>query len=141
MDEFKYRVWDFVNKKMLPVCLIRRNADGSITVNATDNIDCWNPIQVSGKHKNGELLRYIGLKDKNGKEIYEGDIITYYGYSAYGRDKTKTIECIKWNDSACGFDLSYITIIDNGDIGLGCIDIEVIGNKYQNPELLKGGDK
>jgi len=120
MKEIKFRAWD---KRL--------------------NIFLDNPYFRSvrgilyGENEDIELLEYTGLKDKNGKEIYEGDIITYYGYSAYGRDKTKTIECIKWNDSACGFDLSYITTIDNGDIGLGCIEIEVIGNKFQNPELMK----
>jgi len=141
MDEFKYRVWDFVNKKMLPVCLIRRNADGSITVNATDNIDCWNPIQVSGKHKNGELLRYIGLKDKNKIDISEGDFLG----DPKNQQDIGLVVADQWNCNCCGgvygFALERQDNIGNHADLREHDKMIIIGNKYQNPELLKGGDK
>jgi len=64
---------------------------------------------------------YTGIKDKKGKEIYEGDIM---GNSL--REKGE----VKWE--AIGFNWGDNFSIGNGDID----DIEVIGNIYENPELL-----
>jgi hypothetical protein len=68
---------------------------------------------------------YTGLKDNNGKEIYEGDIISY-------RFKTKTS-----NDqfkSHVFFD-EYMWLTEEHSINR-INDVEVIGNIYENPELL-----
>mgnify|MGYP001233689767 FL=1 len=84
---------------------------------------------VSGNH--AILMQYTGLKDKNGKEIYEGDIIresdgdggyiyakvVYYKDGFMGKEK--------------GFEPEYpISDFKN--------ETEVIGNIYENPELLEG---
>lgn len=73
--------------------------------------------------------QFTGLFDKNNKEIYEGDIV---------KDSEGRISYVKWLAQRCGFVLVY----NRFDIiltGYGKIDyIEVIGNIYDNSELMKG---
>ena len=78
-----------------------------------------------------EIMQYTGLKDKNGKEIYEGDIVKYYGYEvADGKQiRPERIIVVEWD-----YDLLYR--INNLINGNGTI--EVIGNIFENLELLKG---
>ena len=73
------------------------------------------------------LMQYTGLKDKNGKEIYEGDIV----------QETGGLPCeVYWRDEAAGFEFVYV-----GNSWMPNVDavgrwFEVIGNIYENPELL-----
>lgn len=83
--------------------------------------------------------QYTGLHDKNGKEIYEGDIV--YCQTKYGKAKA----IIKFIDGKfVAYWNSAITHPQNGH-HVACYDInkkfEVIGNIYDNPELLGGEDE
>lgn len=72
-----------------------------------------------------ELMQFTGLQDKNGKDIYEGDIVNQLYLRNYGElgDKSREIVQVKFQPT------SGYNIWPN--------DVEVIGNIYESPELLE----
>lgn len=74
--------------------------------------------------------QYTGLKDKNGREIYEGDIISGSNGSINGYEWPFKL-LIKWNDKKCGFNTPAWGYMDSTHY------YEVISNIYDNPELLE----
>lgn len=89
-----------------------------------------------------EIMQFTGLKDKNGKEIYEGDIL---GFREYTLPQHKGVWTVKWN-AYCWDIIRQFKGLWEGDKGIGCFEgeeklwrlhdrMEVIGNIYENPEL------
>lgn len=156
MREIKFRAYHSKLKQMF--YKIDYRSDGFIMAQATWGNKFWHCIgknsvcelpddhlYLNHFHNNGtetfpyyqgfiELMQYTGLKDKSGKEIYEGDVVKYY----FVPEKLEYV---------------FQTIFDNGvvspfrevssfdDTGMSYLADEnqsaVIGNIYENPELLK----
>ena len=126
MHSLKFRAWDKVEKKML------FDADPFVI-----HVSGSNEPLLAKTHRNGDCIfeQYTGLKDKNGKEIYEGDIVREKWYDNdvhIGRDRIGKIEyfCAGF---VCWFKGSAF-------VGLGMFptkNIEVIGNIHENKELLE----
>lgn len=117
MREIKFRAWDKLNKEMFNVEFIDFQKK-----------QVYRDVISYRKFDDIELMQYTGLKDKNNKEIYEGDIIVLRGSKYKVIFKTEGARFVLRNDE---FELE-ITFINNNNERL-----EIIGNIYENPELME----
>lgn len=141
--DIKFKIWGKEQKKFLEINWEGEDARHTkgkanicysdrvyVTLSGYVNEDGW-PYEVDA-----DILQYTGLKDKNGKEIYEGDILSIKIYSG---DKVivegKTV--VEFKDGCFGviwgYDKSFLSLKSFFNT-----KFEVVGNKYENPELLEG---
>lgn len=124
----RYRAWDKENKKMIDVDILNWN-NGEVDF-------IGDGITFILKANDIVLMQSTGLTDKNGKEIFEGDIVKVTD----GDERTNFPD--GGIGTICGLDEIFMWYID-GQVHNGLFDIsqeyyiEVIGNIYENPELLE----
>lgn len=132
MRETKFKLWDDINKKMITW----QNEDASYAICLNGEIKKIlhgaTPFTIV-LPKSLIILQYTGLKDKNGREVFEGDILggTFEGLVVDYCDECKCLRLrIDTMCLSCEGDLTWWEIVENEK------ELEVIGNKWENPELL-----
>ena len=130
MREIKYRAWDKENKMMIfkfdkPNVFANRNG-WELSLGNLPDIGQSKCIETI-------LMQYTGLNDKNGKEIYEGDIVNWNEKELMKQGLEKVVGTIAyWID---GFTVETKTV--NYSLCGRYGSIEIIGNIYENPELVE----
>jgi uncharacterized phage protein (TIGR01671 family) len=130
--EIKFRTWDEEEKKMYALDIFKTEDDSygpEFVLRTKESQDAATWIDTHCKESDCILMQFTGLKDKNGKEIYEGDILEFKNIDNIGE--------VAWCffDSAWGLKVNdeFTNVISTYLVS----PYEVIGNIYENPELLK----
>lgn len=123
--EIKFRIWDVENKEMLKVQELDFESTfygGRIAIRPDKYNDYFDTEDMI-------LMQYTGINDKFKNEIYEKDIVY-----VPGEDENAIIE---WDEKTARFVISFDGWISDFDNFYG-YELEVIGNEFDNPELLRG---
>ena len=123
MRVIKFRAWDKVDGKIVP----------------TEEVNNWR-IGGSVQSQLFEVMQYTGLKDKNGTEIYDGDYIRYSTRTINGSIFTHVCRVFQHESGTWrieGYHEDNHSYETKGTVYAAHLICEVIGNIYENPELLK----
>jgi uncharacterized phage protein (TIGR01671 family) len=127
MRELKFRVWDNKNKKFLPESHFAILGSGKVIVTLSGYYE-----HFTNKTQDDYVVQqYTGLKDKNGKGVYEGDILSHggkIGTMYYNADRAGFV--LEWEYSS--HEQNYVNL--TCDVAYESVNA---GNMFENKELLK----
>ena len=137
MRTIKFRAWHKLNNQMCDVSDIKFYDDGSslITVCFFESPHL-KKNQLPSDHL--ELMQYTGLLDKNGKDIYEGDVVNFTEKGLKQNGNPYTVEWREGQLLCIGIDGEWRVQFQNWT---STMFFEIIGNLFENPELLEGATK
>lgn len=128
MREIKFRAWDLSHREMIYISDFYWFEENGVR-------------DVHGEGIAGRyvILQFTGLKDKNGRDIYEGDIVQFHGYIIKwekGQEMKVPVDTnmeVEWSLDICG---------EYGCVGwnlssFDASEVEIIGNIYEHPELME----
>lgn len=128
MDEVKFRAWNTRNKEMM-------------------YLDDYDYLDLNGKQfvtyevwgfGYNELMQYTGLKDKDGKEVYEGDVVSLLFDGIKHRVMKHRVEYITQMGAWSLMPLLFHTEMQKQFTTPSYVEFEILGNIYENPELMEG---
>lgn len=125
-NRYKFRAWHTGQKRMFEVYGLGIDF---ITEETMDGVDAGNNVFFDDDLNFIKIMQSTSLKDKNGVDIYEGDIISYTQalFNAAQENYPKKVKVVEWNSLFGAWNIF--------ETKAGEYDIEVIGNVYQQPEL------
>ena len=123
----RYRAWI---KSLKWMCDVTNISFDSKFVDICQQGDTERCTEMSVEFDEIKLMQSTGLKDKNGKEIFEGDIVDYKGRKAL----------VSWHGSYASFIYRFVDELQKRNaewnhLYLAYMRCEIIGNIYENPEL------
>jgi len=135
--EIKFRAWDKGSEYM------HSNVQSAVY----EDPDEWTEFNTVLGLERFEVMQYTGLKDKNGKEIYEGDILTSSEYPFQDDGEYNYHGVVEWGEEEAAYYLTkHLANKNRRGISHGISEMlgqedmstfEIIGNIYENPELLE----
>lgn len=137
MRDIKFRVWNSSSKEYISNNFVYMSPNGELLF--APILSKPNLYKQVSDILDGENIveRWTGLKDKNDKDIYEGDICSFTSKTG------KHVGTVEWLDDLAGFGLRMIknnflyTFSELDTMGINLDTLEVVGNIRENPEFLE----
>jgi uncharacterized phage protein (TIGR01671 family) len=123
--KIEFRAWDKLNKIMTYDVLNKQPILEMVNVGTPQQDSIIVGLE---EYSDLELTQFTGLKDQNGEEIFEGDILKIY----YQNNQKSYLKEVKWLNDA--INKGRWDALDN----CAFTSCEVVGNIFENPELLEG---